>query len=105
MPRKREISNDQTKIKRYVPSWELDEQSWRVEAWIILRLVDERAVKQGQITAGCTTFAERRERIRGAIVAASLSDRPIGKVGKTNKREETFGSIFAKFYREPLVKT
>jgi hypothetical protein len=101
MPSKKQTRNETA--KRYVPSWEADHESWRVEAWIIIRLVDHGAARPGEITSGITTFAIRRDRIRQAITAHALADRPIGTVGKTKKREETFGSIFAKFYLEPLI--
>ena len=94
----RRAKQTQNEIKPYVPSWEADEQSWRIEAWIIIRLVACGAVRQGEITAGDTTFAIRRERIRGAIIRGDLGERPI-----TKKREETFGSVFSRFYHEPLI--
>jgi hypothetical protein len=101
MPSKKPTPNE---IKRWVPDWKAADQSWRVEAWIIIALVQRKAARQGEITAGWTDFNERRERIRRSIIAANLIEVPMGKVGKIKHCAETFGSIFARFYREPLIK-
>jgi hypothetical protein len=105
MPRDEKTHAKKSKLLRYVPSWEADEESWRVEGWIIGRLVALGAARLGEITTGSTTFAIRRERIRRAIVAAGFEATHIGIVGKTQKTHETFGSIFVRFYREPLIPT
>ena len=65
------------------------------------RIVEEARGRPGFVFAGRTDEAERKRRIREAIVDLGIADNIIGTV---TGKPETFRACFERHYREPLRK-
>jgi hypothetical protein len=81
------------------PESHVSTPQWVIEAWLFRRLEKMNYCRLGAMTAGITTFIDRRERVRQCITTNKIGDEVIPRKTYTG---ETFRQFFGRFYGEQL---